>query len=187
MTEWDADTAEWYAEKYGEYATNRLGVDVLDLEPGMTIVDVGCGTGAALRHAAGRVTKGHLIGIDPVERMLEIAREHTKGHPGEERIEFRLGAARSLPVDDGVADVVLAFDSFDHWQDRRAGLTEVKRILKPEGRLAVVKDLGSPGGGSSRKAFEEMADEAGFLIEARQKIDREGVSFTIWICRDRYR
>jgi ubiquinone/menaquinone biosynthesis C-methylase UbiE len=183
MTEWDAETAEWYAEKYGEYATNRLGVEALELEPGMTIVDVGCGTGAALRHAAERVTEGRLIGIDPVERMLEIAREHTKGHPAEERIEFRLGSARSLPVDDACADLVLAFDSFDHWQDQRAGLAEVKRVLKPEGRLVVVKDRGSPGGRASRAAFEEAIDEVGFIIKHERDIDDEGVSFTMWICR----
>ena len=86
MPEWDSETAEWYAQNYGEYPTNRLAVDALDLPEDAVIVDVGCGTGAALRHAAVKVRRGHLIGIDPVPRMIEIARERLEGHPAAARI-----------------------------------------------------------------------------------------------------
>ncbi len=81
MTEWNTETAEWYAEKFGEYPTNRLAVDTLDLQPDATILDIGCGTGSALRHAAEKVIHGSLIGIDPVPRMMEIAKEKTHSHP----------------------------------------------------------------------------------------------------------
>ncbi len=89
MTEWDSETAEWYAAMYGEYATNRLAVDELDLPQNGVIVDVGCGTGSALRHAASIASKGCLIGVDPVPRMIEIARERSFGHPASSRIEYR--------------------------------------------------------------------------------------------------
>ena len=114
MTEWDSDTAEWYAANYGEYATNRLAVDELDLAADAVIVDVGCGTGSALRHAASRVIDGRLIGIDPVPRMIEIAREGSDESPASARIEYRVGSAEALPVEDGLADLVFAFDSIDH-------------------------------------------------------------------------
>ncbi len=61
MSDWNKETAEWYAEKYGEYATNRLGVDELDFFDKAVIVDIGCGTGAALRHAASKVENGKFI------------------------------------------------------------------------------------------------------------------------------
>ena len=182
MSAWDAETAEWYARKYGEYATNRLAVDALDLAPGCTVVDVGCGTGAALRRAAAVVTEGHLIGVDPVPRMLEIARERTAAHPGGTRIEFREGAAEALPVEDAVADVVLAFDSFDHWRDPGGGLGEVRRVLRPYGRLVVVKDGSVPGGGAARRAFVEAATASGFRVIVERRIEDEGVSFTMWTC-----
>ena len=41
---WDAYAAEWYAERYGRHPTNRLVVDLLELGPYATVVDVGCGT-----------------------------------------------------------------------------------------------------------------------------------------------
>jgi len=75
MNEWDAETAEWYAANYGDYATNRLAVEALDLEPDSLVVDVGCGTGSALRHASSTITQGSLIGVDPVPRMIELAQE----------------------------------------------------------------------------------------------------------------
>ncbi len=66
MTEWNAEIAEWYADNYGEYPTNRLAIDALGLPMDAVVLDIGCGTGAALRHAAPRVTQGRLIGVDPV-------------------------------------------------------------------------------------------------------------------------
>ena len=65
--EWDDETADHYARKYGEWATNRLPVEEIQLPSTSTIVDIGCGTGATLRRAADFVTKGVLIGIDPVQ------------------------------------------------------------------------------------------------------------------------
>ncbi|NJK31276.1 MAG: class I SAM-dependent methyltransferase [Deltaproteobacteria bacterium] len=81
MSEWTAETAEWYAKKYGEYPTNRLTVEHLELAPDAVVLDVGCGTAAALRHAATKVTTGSLIGVDPVPRMVEIAKERLASHP----------------------------------------------------------------------------------------------------------
>jgi len=181
MSEWNAETAEWYARKYGEHATNRLAVEALDLDPSVVIVDVGCGTGSALRHAAASVARGTLIGIDPVPRMVEIAREGAASHAHGSRIEFRVGSAESIPVEDSTADLVFAFDSFDHWKDKAIGLAEVRRILQPDGRLVVVKDHVVPGGSKARKALRDTRALAGFTACSKQTITAEVVSFTMWI------
>ena len=181
MSAWNAETAEWYSREYGEHPANRLAVDALELTPRAVIVDVGCGTGAALRHAATRVPRGTFIGIDPVPRMLEIARERAAAHPGGTRIDFREGSAEALPVEDDVADLVLAFDSFDHWQDRRLGLTEVRRVLHAEGRLVAVRDDAVPGGSKARRAFREALAQAGFGVCSKRNIAADGVSFRMWI------
>ncbi len=46
---------------------------------------------------------------------MEIATEKTENHEARERIEYRVGSAENLPVDDSVADYVPTFDSIDHW------------------------------------------------------------------------
>lgn len=182
MSEWNAATAEWYARNYSEHPTNRLAVESLDLDPDSVIVDVGCGTGSALRHAAARVTCGVLIGIDPVPRMVEIARERVASHPHGARVEFREGSAENIPVEDAAADLVFAFDSFDHWRDKARGLVEVRRILKPGGRLVVVKDHAVPGGSRARKALSNALTLAGFAERSKRKVAADGVSFTLSIC-----
>jgi SAM-dependent methyltransferase len=182
MTEWDAEAAEWYAANYGGYATNRIAVEALELEPDSVVVDVGCGTGSALRHAASAVTEGSLIGVDPVPRMIELAQEQTASHPAAARIEFRLGPAEDLPVGDAAADVVLAFDSFDHWQDTARGFGEIRRILRPAGRLVVVRDAGVPGARDARRALLDALDPAGFVVSREEQIEGEDVRFTLWIC-----
>lgn len=182
MSEWNAETAEWYATNYGEYATNRLAIDALEFEPDSVIVDVGCGTGAALRHGAPRVPRGTLIGIEIIPRMIEIAHERTASHKDQSRIEFRQGSAEKLPVDDSSADLVLAFDSFDHWQDKSGGLTEIRRVLRPKGQFAVVKDGGLPDGKKARQGFLDELEGSGFRVISEQRLEGEDVSFTLWVC-----
>ena len=182
MNEWNSETAEWYATNYGEYPTNRLAVDELDLPVEAVIVDIGCGTGSALRHAALEVTKGSLIGIDPVPRMIEIARERTLGHPASARIEFREGTAEEIPLDDESADFVFAFDSLDHWQDVQRGLSEVHRILRSGGKLAIVKDGDVPGAAESRISLVETLERADFAVTEQRELSGEDISFTLWTC-----
>lgn len=182
MSDWDSETAEWYAEKYGEYATNRLGLEALKLVPNSTVVDIGCGTGSALRHASAAVTSGKLVGIDPVPRMVEIARQETVRHSAAGRIEFYEGAAEKLPLEDAFADFVLAFDSFDHWNDQLQGLKEVSRVLKPSGQFVVVKDGGLPNGSEARRRFMEALEVTGFKVVNEQSIQDGDVEFTHWVC-----
>lgn len=154
MSSWDTATAEWYAKKYGEYATNKLGLESsVTLEAHFTVMDIGCGTGSALRHASEKVTHGTLIGIDPVPRMIEIAREKTSGHSAADRITYYEGSAENLPIKDSSVNVVLAFDSYDHWQDKTVGLMEVRRVLRPNGLFVVVKDGGLPNGDNAKEGF----------------------------------
>jgi ubiquinone/menaquinone biosynthesis C-methylase UbiE len=182
MPEWNAETAEWYAEKYGDYPTNRLAVNELALLDHSSLVDVGCGTGSALRHAASMTAGGEFIGIDPVPRMIEIARELTEEHKFKNRIKYRVGSAEQLPVDNDFAKYVFAFDSMDHWQDIDKGLREIKRILRPDGTFAIVKDKSVPGANKAIGTLVKSLESAGFEISVRKEISRVKISFLLLIC-----
>jgi ubiquinone/menaquinone biosynthesis C-methylase UbiE len=182
MTEWNSETAEWYAANYGDYPTNRLAVEQLDLPDHSTIVDVGCGTGSALRYAAAKVKNGILIGIDPVPRMIEIAKKSTKENKTGYQIHFKVGSAENLPVKDSIADLVLAFDSIDHWQDVHKGLNEILRILKPEGNFIIVKDLSVPGAKKDLDTLKQKLAAAGFDVNKKEIINTDEVSFSFWKC-----
>ena len=145
MSKWDADTADWYARNIGEYARSSGGRIARpcsdDYRGGRRVrhgrrVAASCGRGDAGAPDRGGSGAPH----------ARDARERTASHPEGARVEFREGTAEALPVKDAVADVVSAFDSFDHWLDHRGGLGEVRRVLRPQGRLAVVKDGVCPVG-----------------------------------------
>ena len=181
VARWNAETARWYADKYGEYVTNRLAIDALQVAPDAVVIDVGCGTGCALRRLVAKVPDGTLIGVDPVPEMMQIARERAAQHPEGHRIEWRESPAERLPFADGYADVILAFDSFDHWQDRGAGLSEVRRVLRPDGRFVVVKDRDVTGAAAARRALVERLMRAGFAVDKIVPLDEGEVSCTMWI------
>ncbi|MCB2199486.1 class I SAM-dependent methyltransferase [bacterium] len=170
MPEWTNETAEWYAKQYGEYETNRIAMDALAIPKQGIVVDIGCGTGAAIRHAATLSAAARFIGIDPVPRMIEIAHERLVGFPHADRIEFRLGSAEELPFEDHSADLIVAFDSFDHWEDKQKGLNEVRRVLERDGEVAFVKDQSVPGRAEDWEAFKRQLGTAGFRVQREENL-----------------
>lgn len=118
-------------------ATRRIdrirerAIDALELEPGDTVVDAGCGTGWALPRIAARVgSGGRILAFDPSREMLEVARQRVVACPVE--LIEATGEAVRLPVK---ADAVLF--SYTHDMIRStAALENLLSQLKPGARIA---------------------------------------------------
>jgi SAM-dependent methyltransferase len=89
------------------------------------ILDVGCGTGANLLMLS---KYGDAEGVDVSEDALAFCRER-----GLDRV--KLGAAEALPYDDSTFDLVTALDVVEHLDDDLGGLREMRRVLRPGGRV----------------------------------------------------
>lgn len=137
---WSDETAEWYAREYGEWPSNHMTIAAIDWRVDDVVVDIGCGTACALRHAALRVTEGRLIGCDPVPGMMRIARQQVAEVADAERIELIECGAGALRLDDCIATVAMSINSLHHWEDIASGLAEVLRVLAPGGRFYVAED-----------------------------------------------
>jgi SAM-dependent methyltransferase len=137
---WDEDTAKWYVEHYGNHPTNRMTVEAAGLQADDLVVDLGCGSGEAVREASLRVLQGRVVGIDPSPTMIRLARDLSSSHPGQTRLEFREGSAERVVYPDGAATVVMVINSLHHWGDVQAGLAEAERILRPAGRLLISEE-----------------------------------------------
>ena len=107
------------------------------LRTGERVVDVGCGAGIDSLIAARMVgPTGDVVGIDMTPAMLERARgSATAG--GFSNVRFHEGLAEALPVADGWADLVISNGVLNLFPDKFAGLQEMARVLKPDGRLQV--------------------------------------------------
>ena len=107
------------------------------LVPGEHVVDVGCGAGIDSVIAARMVgPTGSVVGVDMTPAMLEKARAGAK-EAELHNLEFRQGLAESLPVADSWADVVISNGVLNLFPDKLAGLQQMARVLKPEGRLQI--------------------------------------------------
>jgi len=97
-----------------------------------SIVDLGCGTGRFTQPLAERF-QARVIGIDPSDRMLAVARAKL----GNGRVEFRQASAEKLPLRDGSVDMIFMSMVLHHLHDRPATARECHRILRKSGRLCV--------------------------------------------------
>jgi arsenite methyltransferase len=103
--------------------------------PGERVVDIGSGAGFDSLLAAQQVgPKGQVIGVDMTPEMLEKSTA-TAAELRLEQVAFREGLAEALPVDAGWADVVISNGVINLCADKRAVLTEIRRVLKPGGWL----------------------------------------------------
>ncbi len=105
----------------------------------VSVLDVGCGTGKLLRRAATYWPEAHLIGVDPANGMIEMAKRLTPN------ATFFTGMAEALPLEDASVDLALSTSSFHHWQDQAAGIREITRVLRPGGYFILV-DASFPDG-----------------------------------------
>ena len=95
-------------------------------------LDVGCGTGAAVRRAAGRVERA--VGVDLSEAMVARARDLAGADAG---AEFVVGDSERLPFADGEFTALLCTTSFHHYPHPDTAVAEMARVLEPGGRVAI--------------------------------------------------
>ena len=101
------------------------------------ILEVGCGPGSFAEEVEGR----DLVCLDPIPEMLRVAEPRVneiRRKNGYSEVKFVEGTAESLPFDGNTFDAVCTLFSFRDWYDKREGLTQVFRVLKPGSSIIIV-------------------------------------------------
>jgi ubiquinone/menaquinone biosynthesis C-methylase UbiE len=134
-------SAEQLAEVPSEAITYSLGCGnptaMASLRPGEVVLDIGSGAGIDAFYAARRVgPKGKVIGLDMTPAMIERARTSAAA-AGMDNVEFRLGQAEAMPIEDGVVDVILSNCVINLTEDKGRVFEEAWRVLKDGGRLSI--------------------------------------------------
>ena len=134
--------ADTYDQRHGATCgvAHRLALAAVDAHGTVpqSVLDIGCGTGALLDRVAQRWPQARLRGVDPAQRMIDVAGRRLP------QAELTVATAERLPAPDASADLVLGTTSFNHWSDHRAALREVGRVTRPGG-LVVVVEHAPPG------------------------------------------
>src|SRR6516225_1419518 len=127
-----AASAEQYDRFMGRY-TPTLAVALADaagVEPGMRVLDVGCGPGGLTRELVARVGAANVAAIDPAAQFSEACRTRNPG------ADVRVGVAEELPWPDGEFDAVLSSLVLGFMRDPEQGVREMARVTRPGGVVA---------------------------------------------------
>lgn len=117
----------------------EAALDLARVSPGERVLDVGCGTGSLALAAKRRVGAGGTVhGVDAGAEMVARAKQKAASEGLE--VTFDVAPAQALPFPDGAFDLVLCTLMMRHLPDdgRKQAVAEMRRVLRPGGRLLVV-------------------------------------------------
>jgi len=130
---WDNMREDFFDETVADSIVKASGV-----KPNSIVLDVGCGTGfLTQRFAELAQDTGKIVGVDLSPSMLKVAADNLARRGLRQSVEFRVGDAEDLPVEDGFADAVVGNMILHHCPRPKQAISEMARVLKQGGRLAV--------------------------------------------------
>ena len=103
--------------------------------PNAHVLEIGFGTGKLIERLAQATPQGFVAGVDPSALMVETARKRVRGL---RHVDVREGDASRLPWPDGHFDAVAALHCWQFWADPQGCLAEIRRTMKPCGKLVIV-------------------------------------------------
>lgn len=119
----------------GNAKLNRFALEVLAVSPGDCVLEIGFGGGLLLPALLSRAER--VIGIDRSEAALMAAEARFHRAMGEGRVEFREGSVEALPLAEASVDKAVTVNTIYFWSSLAAGMAEIKRGLKPGGRVVI--------------------------------------------------
>ena len=165
----------------GGAAASKHVLDRLGVEPGVRLLDIGCGIGGASRMAA--MTGAAVTGIDLTPEFVDTARVLSDRVGLGDRTEFLATAGESMPFDDGSFDAAVMVHVGMNVPDKTAVFAEVHRVLRPGGAFALYEQVRTcegelpyplPWAEDERSSFvETVADYRAHLEAAGFDVERE--------------
>ena len=104
------------------------------LEPGLSVLDCGCGPGSITLGIGDRVAPGQVVGVDDGITQIEVATARGTGVPN---VSFRVANCYSLPFEDNTFDRVFSHALLEHLAEPARAVREMWRVLKPGGVVGV--------------------------------------------------
>ncbi len=117
------------------------GLTKIKIGSDSVILDVGCGGGKTLGRLANLAPNGKVFGLDYSADMVEYSKKVNKALISQNRVQIVEGSVEKMGFKDGFFDLVTAFETYYFWNSFPDALKEIKRVLKPSGKLLLVNEM----------------------------------------------
>lgn len=141
---------------------NRWAVTHLDVQPSDQVLEIGFGPGLGIAFISGLATHGLVVGVDPSPVVMRQARKRNASAIRSGRVELKEGAMPNLPYGNKTFDKVLSVNNVMLWPNPEASVNEVRRVLKPGGRIVITL---APRWAKTFQDVKDMSQEIVTLAE----------------------
>jgi ubiquinone/menaquinone biosynthesis C-methylase UbiE len=125
---------------YTHAPLTNWGLKLVHVQDGWTMLDVGCGGGFTIRRLLNRSKDAQVYGIDISEESVTKARK-VNADVLDKQVYVTQGSAEQLPYSDEMFDLVTAVETVYFWPNLPDCLQEVRRVLKPGGKFAIMVEV----------------------------------------------
>lgn len=116
------------------------GLSHASIQANDTILDVGCGGGRTIDTMAKSAATGRVFGVDYSATSVDVARRVNAAAIGAGRVDIQQASVSALPFPAATFDLVTAVETHYYWPNLRNDLREIRRVLKPNGRVVLVAE-----------------------------------------------
>ena len=157
---------------YTHAPLTNWGLKLVDVQDGWTMLDVGCGGGFTIRRLLKRSKDAQVYGIDISEESVAKAKK-VNAEVLDKQVFITQGSAEKLPYEDKKFDLVTAVETVYFWPNLPDCLQEVRRVLKPGGKFAILVEVVDSDSkwtsvvegmtAYSPEDLKKLLDDAGFI------------------------
>ena len=133
-------------------ALTDWGLQQVPIEKNFNVLDVGCGGGRTVEKLAAIASEGRVCGVDYASGSVAVSRSRNAELIKSGRVEIREASVSQLPFGEGSFDLATAVETQYYWPDLVNDMKEVRRVLKPGGRLVVIAETYKGGRSDKFKA-----------------------------------
>lgn len=111
---------------------NEVALQLLELQPDDSVLEIGFGHGKTLARAAETVERGFLAGVDPSQDMCSMAARRHQHLMAQGRLELKLGDSRTIAYEDQRFTKAFSVNTIYFWSDPAQDFREIRRVLRGE-------------------------------------------------------
>lgn len=150
-------------------ALSTWGLSHIQIKPDFTVLDVGCGGGKTIGKLARQVPQGLVFGIDYSKDMVQYSKEQNLQRVTEGHIGLTQASVEKLCFPSDFFDLVTAVETYYFWPNVQTAFQEIRRVLKPSGKLLIASEMVKDGKYEVENA--ETVKKCGVRLLSLQEIE----------------